>query len=94
MKTLPNIITLPKPIKRSHFRKVVHVVLFTIYLRKFNEAMRESRIKRFTDFVKIDLKKLLVEMKNTLIDETKPLLKILLGLQFGSLTILETDLPM
>ena len=46
----------PDGVAMRNFRKIAHVVLFTIYLRKFNERMRTQRKLVFTRYLKSNLK--------------------------------------
>lgn len=57
------------------FRKAVHVVLFPIYLRTFNERMRLQRKTIFNKYMKEQLKEKLLEMKRALIEGCRPLFR-------------------
>lgn len=55
-----------------NFRKAVHAVLFTIYLRKYNSRMREFRKANFEKYVGGELKQTLLQLKELIIRHSKP----------------------
>jgi hypothetical protein len=58
-----------------NLRKTVHIVLFTIYLRTFNERMRLQRKTIFNKYMKEQLKEKLLEMKRALVEGCRPLFR-------------------
>ena len=62
------------------FRKVVHAVLFTIFLRKFGDRMRQNREDFFFRYMREEVSKKLMRVKLALIEGSKPLFEGLLDI--------------